>query len=100
MESSYQNTQGMEANHFGEADIVPRCIYIIIRRLCMLRIIPPGLIFVQTTELTRLQVGGGLGPVNIIVSTLIEAENVVPLLLEYKAVGRVVNVVSGSFVHC
>jgi len=41
-----------------------------------------------------------LGPVNIIVSTLIEAENVVPLLLEYKVVGRVVNVGSGSFVHC
>ena len=46
----------------------------------------------QTTELTRLQVGGGLGPVNIIVSTLIEAEHVVPLLLEYKAAGRAVSV--------
>ena len=53
-----------------------------------------GLILEQTTELTRLQVGGGLGPVNIIVSTLIEAENVVPLLLEYKAAGRAVNVSS------
>jgi hypothetical protein len=100
MESSYQNTQGLETNPFSEAEIVPRCIYIIIRRLCTLRITPHGLIFVQTTELTRLQVGGGLGPVNIIVSTLIEAENVVPLLLEYKAVGRVVNVGSGSFAHC
>jgi hypothetical protein len=99
MESSYQNTQGLETNHFGEAEIVPRCIYIIIRRLCTLRIIPHGLIFVQTTELTRLQVGGGLGPVNIIVSTLIEAENIVPLLLEYEAAGRVVNVGSGSFAH-
>ncbi len=37
-------------------------------------------------------VGGGLGPVNIIVSTLIEAENVLPLLLEYKNAGRAVNV--------
>ncbi|PMD29862.1 hypothetical protein L207DRAFT_615429 [Hyaloscypha variabilis F] len=45
----------------------------------------------KTTELTRLQVGGGLGPVNIIVSTLIEAEHVVPLLLEYKAAGRAVS---------
>ncbi|KAF4625620.1 hypothetical protein G7Y89_g12545 [Cudoniella acicularis] len=46
----------------------------------------------KTAELTRLQVGGGIGPVNIIVSTIIEAENVLPLLLEYKSAGRVVNV--------
>jgi hypothetical protein len=58
----------------------------------MLRNIPHQLISLQTTELTRLMVGGGLGPVNIIVSTLIEAENVLPLLLEYKAAGRAVNV--------
>lgn len=46
----------------------------------------------QTTELTRLQVGEGTGPANIIVSTIIEAENVAPLLLEYKAAGRAINV--------
>jgi D-serine ammonia-lyase len=46
----------------------------------------------KTTELTMLQVGDGLGPVNVIVSTLIEAENVLPLMLEYKAAGRAVSV--------
>ncbi|KAH6663188.1 putative serine dehydratase domain-containing protein [Halenospora varia] len=45
----------------------------------------------KTTELTRLQVGSGTGPVNIIVSTIIEADNVLPLLLEYKNAGRAVN---------
>lgn len=46
----------------------------------------------KTLELTRLQVGSGSGPVNIIASTIIEAEFVLPLLLEYKSQGRVVNV--------
>ncbi|CAD6441954.1 c83debc3-2c11-4e90-81bf-4aea25317828 [Sclerotinia trifoliorum] len=46
----------------------------------------------KTTELTRLQVGDGTGPVNIVVSTIVEAENIVPLLLEYKNKGRAVNV--------
>jgi hypothetical protein len=50
------------------------------------------LTFRKTIELTRLQVGSGTGPVNIIVSTLIEAEFVLPLLLEYKSQGRAVNV--------
>ncbi|KAL5314521.1 hypothetical protein ACEPPN_017161 [Leptodophora sp. 'Broadleaf-Isolate-01'] len=45
----------------------------------------------KTTELTRLQVGEGSGPVNIIVSTLIEAEHILPLLLEYKSAGRAVD---------
>ncbi|EHL02316.1 putative D-serine dehydratase [Glarea lozoyensis 74030] len=45
----------------------------------------------KTTELTKLQVGDGNGPANLIVSTIIEAENVAPLLLEYKAAGRAVN---------
>lgn len=45
----------------------------------------------QTTELTRLQVGTE-GPVNIIVSTIVEAENILPLLLEYKDNGRPCNV--------
>ncbi|PQE20363.1 D-serine dehydratase protein [Rutstroemia sp. NJR-2017a BBW] len=46
----------------------------------------------KTTELTRLQVGAGSRPANIVVSTIIEAENIVPLLLEYKSDGRDVNV--------
>ncbi|KAI9648434.1 hypothetical protein NHQ30_003068 [Ciborinia camelliae] len=45
----------------------------------------------KTTELTRLQVGDGSGPANIVVSTVVEAENIVPLLLEYKHKGRAVN---------
>ncbi|QSZ29585.1 hypothetical protein DSL72_004101 [Monilinia vaccinii-corymbosi] len=46
----------------------------------------------KTTELTRLQVGDGSGPVNIVVSTVVEAENIAPLLIEYKNKGRAVNV--------
>jgi hypothetical protein len=46
----------------------------------------------KTTELTRLQVGAGSRPANIVVSTIMEAENIVPLLLEYKSGGRDVNV--------
>lgn len=49
-------------------------------------------ITLQTTELTRLQVGSDSGPANIIVSTIVEAENVLPLLLEYKNAGREINV--------
>ncbi|KAH7336596.1 putative serine dehydratase domain-containing protein [Rhexocercosporidium sp. MPI-PUGE-AT-0058] len=45
----------------------------------------------KTTELTKLQVGEGSRPVNIIVSTLVEAEHILPLLLEYKSAGRVVD---------
>ncbi|TGO71111.1 hypothetical protein BELL_0618g00030 [Botrytis elliptica] len=45
-----------------------------------------------TTELTRLQIGDGPGPANIVVSTVVEAENIVPLLLEYKSKGRAVNI--------
>ncbi|PBP24284.1 hypothetical protein BUE80_DR004845 [Diplocarpon rosae] len=45
----------------------------------------------KTTELTRLQVGEGTGPVNIIASTLLEAENIVPLLTEYRSAGRAVD---------
>ncbi len=51
----------------------------------------------QTTELTRLQVGDGEStPVNIVVSTLIEAENILPLLREYRSRDRAVNVSYGS----
>ncbi|KAK3309928.1 putative serine dehydratase domain-containing protein [Chaetomium strumarium] len=47
----------------------------------------------KTTELTRLQVGDSLGaPVSLIVSTILEAENILPLLKEYQSRGRPVNV--------
>lgn len=47
----------------------------------------------QTAELTRLQVGDNDStPVNIVVSTLMEAESVLPLLREYQQRGRQVNV--------
>ncbi|KAK4241555.1 putative serine dehydratase domain-containing protein [Achaetomium macrosporum] len=47
----------------------------------------------KTTELTRLQVGDTLTtPVSIIVSTVLEAENILPLLKEYQSRGRPVNV--------
>lgn len=42
---------------------------------------------VQTLELAKLQVGGS-GPVNFVVSTLIEAENLLPFLRECAAQGR------------
>ncbi|KAK4151081.1 putative serine dehydratase domain-containing protein [Chaetomidium leptoderma] len=47
----------------------------------------------KTTELTRLQVGDTLTtPVSLIVSTLTEAENILPLLQEYQSRGRPVNI--------
>ncbi|PHH70550.1 hypothetical protein CDD82_7047 [Ophiocordyceps australis] len=50
----------------------------------------------KTAELTRLQVGSnGSRPVNIVVSTMAEAEFLQPLLLEYKSQGRGVNVLYG-----
>ncbi|KAH7155801.1 putative serine dehydratase domain-containing protein [Dactylonectria estremocensis] len=46
-----------------------------------------------TIELTRLQVGdSSSSPANIVVSTILEAEKVVPLLQEYQQRGREVNV--------
>ncbi|KAI1119262.1 putative serine dehydratase domain-containing protein [Nemania sp. NC0429] len=46
----------------------------------------------KTAELTRLQVGDNDStPVNIVVSTLMEAESVLPLLKEYQGRGRQVN---------
>ncbi|KAI0204637.1 putative serine dehydratase domain-containing protein [Astrocystis sublimbata] len=46
----------------------------------------------KTAELTRLQVGNDDStPVNIVVSTLMEAEGVVPLLMEFQQRGRQVN---------
>ncbi|KAH6606144.1 hypothetical protein Trco_005297 [Trichoderma cornu-damae] len=50
----------------------------------------------KTVELTRLQVGEDLSrPANLIVSTLAEAEMVLPLLQEYKSKGRRVNLLYG-----
>lgn len=44
----------------------------------------------KTVELSKLQVGEGkgAGPANFIVSTIIEAENLLPCLLEEQAKGR------------
>ena len=49
----------------------------------------------KTTQLTELQVGADCKDVRLIVSTLIEAEQLVPLLLEYRAKGAAVNVLYG-----
>ncbi|PNY25612.1 D-serine dehydratase [Tolypocladium capitatum] len=50
----------------------------------------------RTVELTRLQVGTDAGrPVNLIVSTLAEAEFLLPMLTEYRGQGRRVNVLYG-----
>lgn len=47
----------------------------------------------QTEELTRLQVGEhSKTPAQIIVSTVLEAENIVPVLKEFQGKGRKVNV--------
>ncbi|KAI0126415.1 putative serine dehydratase domain-containing protein [Xylariales sp. AK1849] len=47
----------------------------------------------KTIELTRLQVGDqSSAPANIVASTLIEAENILPLLKEYQESNRRVNV--------
>ena len=44
----------------------------------------------KTTELSKLQVGEGkgAGPANFIVSTIIEAENLLPCLLEEQGKGK------------
>ncbi|KAL7813213.1 putative serine dehydratase domain-containing protein [Trichoderma aethiopicum] len=50
----------------------------------------------KTIELTRLQVGEDVSrPANLIVSTLSEAEFLLPLLEEYKGKGRQVNILYG-----
>ncbi len=46
----------------------------------------------KTTQLTRLQVEAGCKDVRLVVSTLVEAEQLVPLLLDYKSRGAAVNV--------
>ncbi|KND90720.1 D-serine dehydratase [Tolypocladium ophioglossoides CBS 100239] len=50
----------------------------------------------KTVELTRLQVGADASrPVSLIVSTLAEAEFLLPMLTEYRSQGRGVNVLYG-----
>ena len=49
----------------------------------------------KTTEITRLQVGADCGDVRLIVSTIIEAEHLVPLLLDYKSRDAKVNMLYG-----
>lgn len=49
----------------------------------------------KTSELTKLQVGPDCKDVRLIVSTVIEAEHLVPLLLDYQAKGAKVNVLYG-----
>lgn len=46
----------------------------------------------QTTELTRLQVGGDTKDVRIIVSTVVEAEQLLPYLQDCQGEGKSVNV--------
>ena len=49
----------------------------------------------KTTQLTRLQVGQHCKDVRLIVSTVAEAEQLIPLLQDYKASGAEVNVLYG-----
>lgn len=49
----------------------------------------------KTSEMTRLQVGEDCRDVRLIVSTLMEAEQLVPLLLGYKRRNAAVNVLYG-----
>jgi D-serine deaminase-like pyridoxal phosphate-dependent protein len=49
----------------------------------------------KTTELTRLQVGADCKDVRLVVSTVIEAENLVPSLLDYQSKGATVNILYG-----
>lgn len=54
----------------------------------------------KTTELTELQVGSDpKRPANLVVSTLNEAESILPLLLTYKAEGRKVDLLYGFPVY-
>jgi len=46
----------------------------------------------KTVELTRLQVGDGLRPVNLVVSTMAELDFILPYLQECRSENRHVNV--------
>jgi hypothetical protein len=50
-------------------------------------------LILQTTEITRLQIGEDPEDVRLLVTTLSEAENLLPLLIEYQQKGQQVNVV-------
>lgn len=49
----------------------------------------------KTSQLTRLQVGADSKDVRLVVSTLVEAEMLVPTLLEYQGRGAAINVLYG-----
>ncbi|EXJ61395.1 uncharacterized protein A1O5_11710 [Cladophialophora psammophila CBS 110553] len=49
----------------------------------------------KTTEITKLQVGEDCKDVRLIVSTIIEAEQLIPLLLEYKKRSAKINILYG-----
>ena len=49
----------------------------------------------KTTEFTRLQVGSNCKDVRLVVSTIIEAEHLVPVLLDYKTRNAKINVLYG-----
>ncbi|KAE8374604.1 putative serine dehydratase domain-containing protein [Aspergillus bertholletiae] len=49
----------------------------------------------KTTELSRLQVGTASKEINFVASTLLEIENLVPLLKEFQSEGRKVNILYG-----
>ncbi|KAH8603181.1 hypothetical protein B0O99DRAFT_605371 [Bisporella sp. PMI_857] len=49
----------------------------------------------KTTEITRLQIGEDPEQVRVLVTTLSEAENLLPLLLEHQKNGKQVNVLYG-----
>jgi D-serine ammonia-lyase len=71
--------------HIKTHKVSPACLFVAAIGLIGMNI--------QTTELTRLQVGDArTDPARIIVSTIVEAENIVPLLKEYQSKGREVNV--------
>ncbi|KAE8446560.1 hypothetical protein EG329_011892 [Mollisiaceae sp. DMI_Dod_QoI] len=50
----------------------------------------------RTTEITRLQIGDEAEEVRILVTSLWEAERLLPLLLDYQIVGKQVNVLYGA----
>lgn len=53
-----------------------------------------ALLFCQTTQLTKLQVGSDSESVKLIASTVAEIENLMPWLAECKKEGKEVNVSS------
>lgn len=54
----------------------------------------------KTSEITKLQVGENCDDVRLVVSTVIEAENLIPLLLDYKGRNAKVNILYGVPLGC